>query len=150
MPTITDISTPFEIGKASWMFLATHPVVGIIATGPLVYYALLAAKKLHEEGIPVAVLNMATIKPIDEEAIVKLAVLTGAIVTVEEHQVTGGLGGAVAEVLAKHHPTPMRFVGVQDDFGQSGEPKELITKYKLDDAGIVAAVKEMISKSTHA
>jgi transketolase len=148
LPTITDISTPFEIGKASWMFLAPHPVVGIISTGPLTYFALLAAKKLHEEGIPVAVVHIATIKPIDEEAIVKLASIVRGIVTVEEHQVTGGLGGAVAEVLAKHHPTPMRFVGVQDDFGQSGEPRELLSKYKLDETGVISAVKELLPKNT--
>jgi transketolase len=142
-PIVTATETPFEIGRAAWMYCPPNPVIGIIAMGALVHHALNAAKALTEEGIPTAVINMATIKPFDDEAIIELAKMVKGIVTVEEHQVKGGLGGAVSECLALNHPTKMAFVGVQDDFGQSGEPKELIAHYKLDAKGIIEKVKKL-------
>lgn len=143
-PVVTVAETPFEIGKAQWLFSAPRPVVGIVVTGALVHHALTAAMRLTEQGIPATVLNMATIKPLDEEALLELANLVQGIVTVEEHQVKGGLGGAVAEYLSAVKPTKMAYVGVQDEFGQSGEPQELIAHYKLDSAGIIATAKKLM------
>ncbi len=145
-PIVTAIETPFEIGKAGWMYCPPNPVIGIVAMGALVHHALYAAKALTEEGIPTAVINMATIKPFDDEAVIELAKMVKGIVTVEEHQVKGGLGGAVAECLAINHPTKISFVGVQDDFGQSGEPKELISYYKLDAKGIIEKAKKLFEE----
>jgi transketolase len=147
-PVITTADTSFEIGKAQTMWESDHPAdVTVIATGPLVYQALLAAKEL-EHAIPVTVINMHTIKPLDREAIVAAAKATGAIVTVEEHQVAGGLGSAVAEVLAQEFPVPQEFVGVKDKFGQSGEMKELLPHYGLDAAAVVAAIKKVVARKT--
>lgn len=148
-PIMTTEETPFEIGKAQYFFepkdgLKTQ--VGIIAIGALVYNAIMAAKQLEEEGIGAVVLNLGTVKPIDEEKVIELAKNTGAIVTVEEHQIAGGVGSAVAEVLARNHPTPIEFIGVQDKFGQSGEPNELIEHYGMGISHIKEAVKRVISK----
>ncbi len=141
-PIITTPDTPFEIGKAEVFYEPKEKAkVGIIATGSLVYKAIIAAKKLEEEGIPTKVLNLSTIKPLDEGAIINLATETGAIVTVEEHQINGGMGSAVAECLAKNHPVSMRFIGVEDKFGQSGTPDELIEYYGMGVDAIMRAVK---------
>ena len=118
----------------------------IIACGPIVYESLLAAEQLQKEGISTRVINMHTIKPLDEEVILKAALETGAIVTAEEHQIFGGLGGAVAEVLAKNNPTPMEMIGVKDTFGESGTPEELAEKYELTSNDIVKAVKNVLSR----
>lgn len=146
-PIITTEETPFEIGKASLFFEPTTgaPVVGIIATGALLHKALLVAVQLEKEGVPVSVLNMSTIKPLDTEAIHTLATQTGALVTVEEHQVVGGLGSAVAEYLSENIPTPVIFVGVRDQFGQSGTPDELIEHYELGESAIKAAVNRVLA-----
>ena len=142
--TVTTDATPFEIGKAQIFFRPDGPAeVGIICTGTLIYNAIRAAKELETEGIRVRVMNLATIKPIDVKAIVKLAKETGKIVTVEEHQIHGGMGSAVAEVLAEHWPTKMRFVGVKDVFGQSGTAEELLAHYGLNVEGIKKVVKEI-------
>ncbi|MBX4211054.1 transketolase family protein [Candidatus Parcubacteria bacterium] len=145
---ITTEGTPFEIGKSQVFFEPTKGKarVGIIATGGLVHKALLAAKELEDEGIPVKVLNLHTIKPIDEPAIIELAKEIGAIVTVEEHQIRGGMGSAVAEVLAKHAPTKMEFVGVDDKFGQSGKPDELVEHYGMGVTGIKKAVEKVLAR----
>ena len=108
--------------------------------------ALLAARELEKEGIQATVINIHTIKPLDAETILKEAKVASAVVTVEEHQTTGGLGGAVAEMLARQMPLPMEMVGVQDRFGQSGEPKELITHYGMDPAHIIEAAKKAIAR----
>ena len=110
----------------------------------MVYQALLAAKELEKSKIETLVINSHTIKPLDEQAIIRAAKITGAIVTAEEHQVTGGLGGAVAELLAKNHPAPMGFVGMSDGFGESGQPNELLTKYNMKSTDIVKAVKRVL------
>lgn len=143
MAVMTTADTPFEIGKAYYLWKSEKPDVGIIGCGPLLYEALLAAKQLEKEGIRVSVLNSHTVKPLDEESVLSLAKEAGAIVTVEEHQTIGGLGGAVAEFLAKTHPAPIEFIGMQDEFGQTGTAAELIKHYKLDASAIAEAVKKV-------
>ncbi|MGB7957705.1 MAG: transketolase C-terminal domain-containing protein [Minisyncoccia bacterium] len=145
-PVMTTDDTPFVPGKAEIFWQGKKPEVAIIACGALVYEALLAAKELEKENIGVMVVNCHTIKPIDEKKIAAVAEKTGAVVTVEEHQVTGGLGGAVAEVLAKYCPTPVEFVGMQDTFGESGDPAALLEKYGLDKASIIRAVKKVLRR----
>lgn len=145
-PVITTDETPFELGKASLMWKGESPVVGIVATGALVHKALVAAKELKEEGIDVSVLNVATIKPLDEEAVIAIARECGALVTVEEHQVAGGLGGAIAECVAQVHPVPIEFVGVRDQFGQSGKPEELIEHYGMGVGAIKSAAKSVLQR----
>lgn len=145
-PVVTTMETPFAIGQAQVFFRAATPAVSIFATGPLVHEALLAARQLEGEGIGATVVNVATIKPLDRETILKEASAAGAVVTVEEHQVTGGLGGAIAEALAATKPLPIEFIGVQDQFGQSGEPKELMAFYKMDAPAIVEAAKRAIAR----
>jgi transketolase len=130
-PIITTSETSFEFGKAQVLWESDHaPEVVIFTTGPLSYQALLAAKTL-EHAIPMVVINLHTVKPLDQEAVVQF----------EEHQVAGGLGGAVAEVLAEKCPTPMEFVGVKDAFGQSGESAELLQYYQMDAEHIAEAVR---------
>lgn len=144
--TITKEETPFA-NKIQTFWTSVKPKAVIFATGYLLYYALLAAKSLEEFGTQVLVANVSTIKPVDEETIVKLASETGAVVTVEDHQIAGGLGGLIAEVLAKKKPTPIEFVGLKDTFAESGAPKELIKKYQLDDKAIASAVKRVLLRS---
>ena len=143
-PIMTTEDTPFEIGRAQTVWVSNKPQVGIIATGALLHKALLAANELKKEGIEVEVINLSTIKPLDTEAVITLARKAGKIVTVEEHQVAGGMGSAVAECLAENLPVPMRFVGVRDEFGQSGTPEELIEHYGMGKKDIAKAVKELI------
>lgn len=145
-PLMTTTETPFEIGKIYVMWKREKPQAVIFATGPLLHNALLAARELEKSGISVAVANMHTIKPLDTKAIVELARECGAVVTVEEHQIAGGLGSAIAEVLAAECPVPQEFIGVHDQFGQSGEPKELIEHYGMGVSHIVAAVQKVISR----
>jgi len=145
-PVVTTDESPFEIGKGEVMFTANEDAerkVGIIVTGTLLFNALKAAKDLREEGIEVTVLHMPTIKPIDKEALLTLANSHAGIVTVEEHQRIGGLGGAVAEYLSEAHPTKVRRIGVDDQFGQSGEPDELIEHYGMGVDAIKEAVKQI-------
>src|SRR3989344_5160173 len=111
---MTTSKTPFKIGKAEIFWTTEVPKVGIIATGALLYKALLAAKELGGRGIEVEVMNLSTIKPLDEKALITLAKKTGRIITVEEHQIAGGMGSAVAECLAKNFPVPIEFIGVDD------------------------------------
>jgi transketolase len=145
-PIITTADTPFEIGKAQTVFAPEegNADVGIIATGPLLHNAILAANEMKERGVKVKVINLATIKPLDEEAVIALAKETNKIVTVEEHQVAGGMGSAIAECLAKNYPTKMAFIGVQDQFGQSGTPHELIEHYEMGVSHIVKAVEGLM------
>lgn len=142
-PVFTTDKTPFIPGKANVLWRGRKPRVALIACGALVHTALLAAKELQEEhDIEVIVLNMHTIKPLDEKAVLDAARTCGAIVTIEEHQVAGGLGGAVAELLARKLPTPIEFIGMQDSFGESGKPTELLKKYGMDRVAIVEAAKK--------
>jgi len=146
-PVITAEETPFEIGAARLFYQGKGEIqAAIIATGPLVYQALISAKRLEDEGLAVKVLNLPTIKPLDEESIFDLARAPGALVTVEEHQIKGGMGSAVAECLARHHPVPIEFIGVDDRFGQSGQPNELIENYGMGVDSIMNAVKKVIKR----
>jgi len=145
-PLMTTDKTPFKIGKAETFWEDRDPQVAIIAAGPLLYEALLAAKKLSISKINSLVINCHTIKPIDEQAIIKAAKVAGAVVTVEEHQITGGLGGAVAEALARNYPVPIEFIGMPDSYGESGEPDELLKKYGMKAVNIVEAVKKVIKR----
>ena len=147
-PIITTEETPFEIGKAQVYWLPDVGIaeVGIIVTGGLTYNALLAAKELEAEGVKTKVLNLSAINPIDKEAIIALAKETKAIVTAEEHQVRGGMGSAVSEVLAQNFPVPIEFIGVQNKFGQSGTPKELIECYGMGSSAIKEAVRKVLKR----
>ena len=144
---ITTEEAPFEIGRATILYQGgARPEVGIIATGALVHKALLAAKELEMNGISSKVMNLSTIKPLDEEAVIALARETHRIVTVEEHQTTGGMGSAVAECLARRCPTRMAFIGVDDRFGQSGKPEELIEYYGMGTDSIVEAARNLLKR----
>lgn len=140
-PIITTDDTPFTPGKAEVFWESKDPTTLIVACGSLAYQALVAARELEKEKIGVIVLNCHTIKPLDDKKIVELARQCGAVVTVEEHQIAGGLGGAVAELLAREAPTPIAFVGLHDTFGESGPPQQLIEKYGMSAKDILVAVK---------
>lgn len=145
-PIITTQDTSFEIGKASVFWESNVPEATIIACGPLVYEALVAANELDKEGIGTIVINNHTIKPLDEDTILSATLKTGAVVTVEEHQISGGLGGAVAEFVAQRHPVPIEFVGMNDCFGESGTSEELLSKYGMKSTDIISAVRTVIRK----
>jgi len=152
-PVMTTDETPFVVGKAQTFYEANKALlkkekidVGIIATGSLVFKAIMVARNLEKKGIAVNVLNLSTIKPLDTEAILNLAKEAGAIVTVEEHQTAGGMGSAVAEFLAGHCPVPMEFIGVQNKFGQSGTPDELIEYYEMGESHIMKAVERVVGR----
>jgi transketolase len=146
-PVITTEETPFEIGKSQVMYRSENAQVGIVATGPFLYNSIVAARVLAEEGITASVLNLSTIKPLDTEGLLKFAKESGGkIVTVEEHQIAGGMGSALAEFFAEQFPIAMEFVGVKDRFGQSGKPEELINHYGLDREAIIVAVKKIIMR----
>ena len=146
-PIFTTKETPCEIGTAQIFWDADgKPDVAIVACGPLLHNAILAAADLEKEGVKVRVLNMASIKPMDEEAVIRAAKDAGAVVTVEEHQVAGGMGSAVAEVLAKNHPVPIEFIGVQNRFGESGAPSELIEAFGMGVSHIQSAAKKVIGR----
>ena len=141
VPNFTPVDGPFEIGKA-WMIQPGEDLT-ILATGHLVWEALEALKILAQKGIRAELINIHTISPLDEKAIIESARKTGAVVTAEEHLVTGGLGEAVAGLLARHNPVPMRMVAMEEGFGQSGTPRELMDLYGLNAAGIVAKASEL-------
>ncbi|WP_163536417.1 transketolase family protein [Gracilibacillus sp. YIM 98692] len=147
VPALTKGVGNFEIGKARKMREGKDAT--IIACGIMVERALLASEILAVQGIEVTVINMHTIKPIDEEAIIQEARKTGCIVTAEEHSIIGGLGGAVAEVLAENHPVPQLRVGTKDTFGESGPPEELLEKYGLTSEKIVEVTKQAMSKKNN-
>ena len=142
-PVFTTRETPFTAGKALTLWESEKPRVALLATGSMAYRALLAARTLEADGVGTIVLNVHTIKPLDAAAILSAARRTGHVVTVEEHQVAGGFGSAVAELLARAYPVPMRMLGIQDQFGQSGEPDELLEHYGLGVGHIVDAVHSL-------
>lgn len=144
VPVVTDASTPFELGKARTCREGKD--VAIIANGAMVYEAMEAAKELAKEGIEALVINLHTVKPLDVDAVCAAAEKTGCIVTAEEHQVHGGMGSAVAEVLGAHCPVPIEMVAVKDSFGESGQPQELMDAYGLNAAQVIAAVKNVIAR----
>lgn len=143
-PVFTTADTPFEIGKA-YVF-APGTDVTIIATGTMTYQALLAADEMYKDGIDAEVVHVSTIKPLDAETILKSVRKTGCVVTAEEAQAVGGLGGAVAELLADHYPVPMHRIGMQDRFGESGEPDELIHHFGLDAKHIRLAAHHILER----
>jgi len=148
-PVLTTEATPFEIGRAYAFWLepdGKKPDVAIIACGPLVHNAILAAAELEKEGIGVRVINNPSIKPMDEETLIGAAKDAGAVVTVEEHQIQGGMGSAVAEVLARNCPVPVEFIGVQNRFGESGNPNELIEAFGMGVSHIVDAVRTVLRR----
>jgi transketolase len=142
VPVFTPEDQEFEIGKA--IRFTEGSDVTIIATGHLVWESLQAAEKLNDEGISAEVINIHTIKPLDEAAILESVRKTGCVVTAEEHNVLGGLGESVARTLAKNHPAPQEFVAVDDTFGESGTPAQLMEKYKLNDQAVFEAAKKVL------
>ena len=144
VPNFTSADQKFEIGKA--LMLSEGNDVSIFATGHLVWKALEACEVLEEKGISAEVINIHTIKPLDTEAILRSVKKTGCVVTAEEHQKNGGLGDAIAHVLTQHYPLPQEFVAVNDSFGESGTPEQLMVKYGLDSSNIVAAVENVLRR----
>ncbi len=145
-PIITTDKTPFEISKIEPFWISNKPETVIFATGYMLYYALLAAKELEKEEVDVLVANVSTIKPLDEHTVVSMVKLAGSAVTVEDHQVMGGLGGVIAETTARHYPVPIEFVGLRDTFAESGKPEELLKKYEMDVPAIKKAVHTVIGR----
>jgi transketolase len=145
-PVMTTPETPFQIGKAQVFWDSENPKATIIATGALVHKALVVAKELEKEGTEVVVVNLSTIKPLDTETILREAKRTGKVVTVEEHQIAGGMGSAVSEYLSQVYPVPIEYIGVHDQFGQSGTPEELIEHYGMGVSHIKAAVGKVMKR----
>jgi transketolase len=146
VPNFTPADQKFEIGKA--IMLNEGKDVTIIATGHLVWKAIEAGEKLAEKGISAEIINIHTIKPLDEEAILKSVKKTGCVVTAEEHQMNGGLGDSVAQLLARKMPMPQEYVAVNDSFGESGTPDQLMTKYGLDTLNIVQATETVLKRKS--
>ena len=147
VPVITKETEAYRIGEATVMRPGDD--MTFIGCGVMVAHALQAADQLAKEGIEARVINLHTIKPLDQATILAAAKETGAIVTAEEHTVLGGLGGAVAEVIVQHHPVPMRFVGVHDQFGTSGDPAELLKVFHLMPEDLVKAAKDVLRLKQH-
>ncbi|MRJ08457.1 transketolase family protein [Ornithobacterium rhinotracheale] len=143
-PIFTKADEKFEIGKGKMMIEGTD--VTIVATGHLVWEAIVAQDVLEKEGISAEVINIHTIKPLDEEIILKSVAKTGCVVTAEEHNVLGGLGESVARVLSENNPVPQEYVAVMDSFGESATPMELMKKYKIDSTAIVEKVKKVLER----
>ncbi len=144
VPVFVKPDANFQIGKADVVIEGTD--VTIIACGHLVWKSIEAAQELAKHGISAEVINMHTIKPLDEEAVLKSVAKTNCVVTAEEHMINGGLGDSVAQVLARNNPTPQEYVGVNDTFGESGTPDELMTKYGIDTSDVIEAAKRVISR----
>ncbi len=155
-PVFTTLDTPFEIGRAE-IFRDISPSLqgssgqlshacAIIGCGMLLYNALVAAEELSKEGVECMVINSHTVKPLDEKTIIEAAKKTGAVVSVEEHQINGGLGSAVAECLSRNYPVPQEYIGVQNRFGESGEPDELVEKFGMGIGSIKEAVRKVIKR----
>lgn len=143
-PVFTTADTPFEIGKAYVLVPGTD--VTIFATGTMTYHALVAAEKLYKDGIDAEVVHVPTVKPLDAETILKSARRTKCAVTAEEGQINGGLGGAIAEFLGENYPIPLKRIGMQDHFGESGDPNELLTHFGLDAKHIQLAAHEVTDR----
>lgn len=139
-PVITTEKTSFNIGKG--ILIKEGKDISIFTTGPMVYQAILAAKELEKEKINAEVINIHTIKPIDKNIIINSVKKTGKAITIEEHQVFGGFGSAVSEVLSQNYPVPLEIIGVQDQFGQSGKPEQLFKKYKITKEEIIKRIKK--------
>ena len=143
-PIITTQDMPFEIGKA--YVLTPGEDVTIIATGTMTYHALVAADRLFKDGIDAEVVHVPTIKPLDVQTVLKSVRKTGCVITAEEAQINGGLGGAIAEILSEEFPVPLKRIGMQDRFGESGEPDELMAYFGLDAKHIYLATHEIVKR----
>lgn len=143
-PIFTTPDTPFEIGKALMLWESAKPKVALLSTGSLSYVALMAARALEKDSIESIVLHVPSVKPLDEAVVLEAAKRTGCVITIEEHQVAGGFGSAIAEFLSQQYPIPVRRLGIQDQFGQSGEPKQLLEQYGLDALHIEEAVRTQL------
>ena len=143
-PIFTDLNQPFVIGKAQQFSEGTD--VSIFACGHMVWKAIEAGRALEEKGISVELINIHTIKPLDEEAVLKSIRKTKCAVTVEEHNIIGGLGDSIAQVASRHFPVPIEYVGTNDTFGESGTPDQLLTKYGLDTPNIIEAVEKVMKR----
>lgn len=146
VPVYTTPDTPFSIGKALVLWESAKPQVALLATGAQAYDALAAARALEADGIGSIVLSVPSVKPLDEEAVLDSARRAGRVITVEEHQIAGGFGSAIAEFLSGTHPVKVVRMGVEDAFGQSGEPAELLAHYKLDSVAIAAAARALVGE----
>lgn len=147
-PVFTAAETPFAIGKALTLFESEAPQILIASTGSLSYEALCAAQILEEKGVGTVVLHFHTIKPLDTETLMRIAPSVAGVVTVEEHQVVGGFGSTFAEFFAREYPIPIRFIGIHDEFGQSGTPEELVHHYELDAPAIVDAAYDILKHNS--
>jgi len=145
-PVVTTNKSPFKIGRAEVLWKGKD--VTLVAAGPVVYEALLAAKELESQNIKAEVIDCHTIKPIDAATLAKSARKTGCVVSVEEHQIHGGVGSAVSEALSKTVPVPQEYIGMQDQFGVSGEPIELLEKFGMTSPAIVKAVKKVMKRKS--
>ena len=143
-PVVTTEDTPFNIGKA--VELRAGEDVAILSIGSTIGIALGAAEELNRAGLSAAVINVHTLKPLDEETILAAADRCGAVVTVEEHSILGGLGGAVSELLGRRRPTPMEMVGVRDTFGESGKPAEILERYGITVSSVVSAAQAVLRR----
>jgi transketolase len=144
VPNFTSLDEKFEIGKG--ILLQEGKDVTIIATGHLVWTALQAAEKLHEMGISAEVINIHTIKPLDTEMILASVLKTGCVVTAEEHNIIGGLGDSVAHLLSRTAPSPIEMLGINDVFGESGTPQQLLDKHNLNEEGIIKSVQTVLNR----
>ena len=144
VPIFISEETPFEIGKA--LMINEGKDVSIFATGHLVWEAIVAGEILAEQGIDAEIINIHTIKPLDSEAILRSVEKTGCVVSCEEHQFNGGLNDSIAQLLARNNPKPMEYVGIDDQFGESGKPEDLMVKYGLKAANIVEAVHKVLKR----
>jgi transketolase len=145
VPAFTTAETPFEIGKALTLWTSARPKVALMATGSMSYNALCAARELEADRIECIVLHVATVKPLDDQAILSAARAAGRVVTIEEHQVAAGFGSAVAELLCRTFPVKMEFMGIHDEFGQSGTPEELIEHFGLSPRHIAEVARRMLA-----
>lgn len=143
-PIYTTTETPFEVGVPQVVYQSENPKIGIIACGSLVYQSILAAEELAREGIAVSVMNLSTIKPMNEKMVTEFAQSVDHIVTAEEHQIHGGMGSAVAEVLGQYAPTKMSFIGIHDRYGESGAPDELLEYFGFTKSGIIKHIKDQL------
>jgi transketolase len=149
VPTFTTIETPLEIGKGLLLWQGAKPRVALVTTGSMAYEALVAARSLAADGIDSIVLHLPTVKPLDQEAVVAAAKRAGRVITIEEHQTAGGFGSAVAECLSTHYPVPVMRLGINDQFGQSGTPEELLAHYGLSSAHIAEVARTYIGVDVH-
>ncbi|MBP6860592.1 MAG: transketolase family protein [Candidatus Pacebacteria bacterium] len=145
-PVFTTPETPFTVGKAQILWRSERAKVGLVGVGSMAHVALIAARALEAAGVPSIAMNLGTIKPIDTESLTALARETSRIVVIEEHQIAGGAGSAVLEALSERAPVPVLRLGLRDEFGQSGEPDELLAHYRLDAASVTHAVRDFVAR----